>query len=123
MTRAGLPGARRAAQLRPADYLGALTGDISGLRVAVVTEGFGIEGLSEDDVDAAVRDAAYALAKLGARVQDVSIPWHRDAMAVWNAIALEGATRQMVAGEGMGNGWKGQHRPRPDEHYSAGRRG
>jgi amidase len=113
---------RQSGQRPPTDYLGALSGGISGLRVAVVAEGFGIAGLSEDDVDASVRDAAHSLAKLGARVEDVSIPWHRDAMAVWNAIALEGATRQMVAGEGMGTGWKGLYLTSLVDHYAAGRR-
>lgn len=103
-------------------YVGALNGDVAALRVAVVGEGFGIAGLSEDDVDHAVREAAEALGTLGARVEDVSIPWHRAAMAVWNAIALEGATRLMVAGEGMGTGWKGLYLSTLAGHFAAGRR-
>jgi amidase len=98
---------RQHAGLRATDYLGALTGDVAGLRLAVVREGFDIAGLSEADVDEAVREAARALERLGVKVEEVSIPWHRDAMAVWNAIALEGATAIMVAGESMARGAKG----------------
>jgi amidase len=103
---------RQHAGLQATDYLGALTGDVAGLRLAVVREGFGIAGLSEADVDEAVREAARAFERLGAKVEEVSIPWHRDAMAVWNAIAVEGATAIMVAGESMARGAKG--------HYATG---
>ena len=67
------------------------------------------EGLSEADVDEAVRQAARAYERLGAKVAEVSIPWHRDAMVVWNAIALEGATAIMVAGESIAYGAKGEY--------------
>jgi amidase len=113
---------RQHAGLGPADYLGALTGDAEGLRVAVVREGFGHEGLSEPDVDQAVRQAAQAYGKCGARVEEVSIPWHRDAMAVWNAVALEGATAIMVAGESMAYGAKGHYATGLVDAYAAGRR-
>ncbi len=88
----------------------------------MVREGFGIEGLSEDDVDGAVREAARAFAKLGAEVEEVSIPWHRDAMAVWNAIALEGATAIMVAGESIAYGAKGRYATGLVDAYAEGRR-
>jgi amidase len=114
---------QHAGQLPPAGgYLPALTGDVRGLRIAVVSEGFGIPGLSEPEVDEAVRAGAAALAGLGATVDEVSIPWHRHAMVVWNAIALEGATRLMVAGEGMATGWKGRYTTGLMDHFAAGRR-
>src|SRR5690349_7819815 len=91
------------------DYLAALTGDVAGLRLAVVREGFEHEGLSEADVDEAVRRAAQGYERLGAKVTEVSIPWHRDAMVVWNAVALEGATAIMVAGESIAYGAKGRY--------------
>jgi amidase len=87
--------------------MAALTGEVAGLRLAVVREGFEHEGLSEADVDDAVRRAAHGYERLGAKVTEVSIPWHRDAMVVWNAIALEGATAIMVAGESIAYGAKG----------------
>src|ERR671933_624411 len=63
---------RQHAALRPADYLGALTGDLAGLRLAVVREGFDHQGLSEPDVDEAVMQAARAFERLGAKVEEVS---------------------------------------------------
>src|SRR5215216_3421766 len=69
------------------DHLGPMarnTRDVAGLRLAVVREGFEHEGLSEADVDEAVRRAAQGYERMGAKVAEVSIPWHRDAMVVWN---------------------------------------
>jgi amidase len=113
---------RQRAGLQPADYLAALSGDVAGLRLAVVREGFGHQGLSEPDVDEAVMQAARALERLGAKVEEVSIPWHRDAMAVWNAIAVEGATAIMVAGESMAYGAKGRYATGLVDAFAEGRR-
>jgi amidase len=113
---------RQHAGLAPADYAGALGGGAGGLRLAVVREGFGIQGLSEPDVDEAVRLAGRAFAALGAKVEEVSIPWHRDTMPVWNAVALEGATAIMVAGESMAHGGKGRYSTGLVDAFGAGRR-
>jgi amidase len=112
---------RQHADQQPQDYLGALGGDVAGMRIALVREGFDIPGLSEADVDLTVREAAYRFQKLGASVEEVSIPWHQQAMVVWNAIALEGATRLMVAGEGMATGWKGRYTTSLMDHFAQGR--
>jgi amidase len=83
-----------------------------GMRVGVVEEGFGWPGASEQDVDQLVRTAATSLKSLGVTVEPVSVPFHRDGIHVWNAIAIEGATALMVNGNGMGTNWKG--------HYTTG---
>ncbi len=90
-------------------YSQALTGDVNGLRLAIVQEGFGWEGLSESDVDASVNQSARAFEGMGAQVSTVSVPWHRDGMHIWNAIAVEGAAMLMVAGNSMGTNWKGHY--------------
>jgi amidase len=113
---------RQHAALQPGDYLGALGGDLDGLKLAVVREGFAHKGLSEPDVDDAVLQAARAFGKLGAQVDEVSIPWHRDAMPVWNAVALEGATAIMVAGESIAYGAKGHYSTGLVEAFGQGRR-
>lgn len=89
-------------------YVAALTGDVSGLKVGVVTEGFAWRG-SEPDVDELVEAAAFRLEKVGATVGKVSIPLHRDGIHIWTAIANEGATMLMVQGNGMGTNWKGHY--------------
>src|SRR5438093_311504 len=90
-------------------YTRALPGDARGLRLGIVQEGFGWEGLSEKDVDECVTEAAQAFERLGAEVRTVSIPWHRDGRHVWSAIATEGSTMLMVLGNSMGTNWKGHY--------------
>src|SRR6266516_5879047 len=113
---------RQHSALQPVDYPAALSGDVAGLRLAVVREGFDHQGLSEPDVDRAVMQATQAFQGLGAKVEEVSIPWHRDAMAVWNAIALEGATAIMVAGESIDHGAKARYATGLVDAFAEGRR-
>jgi amidase len=113
---------RQPADLAPADYPAALTGDVDGLRVGVVSEGFGIPGLSDPGVDAAVRAAADLLAETGMEVGEVGIPWHRKGMHVWNVIATDGATVQMLDGNGYGHNWDGLYDPELIAHYGRRRR-
>jgi amidase len=100
---------RQPAGLSGQPYTQALTGDVRGLRLGLVQEGFGWPGVSEPDVDEAVTEAAHAFERLGAEVTSLSIPWHRDGIHVWNAIAVEGATMLMVADNSMGTNWKGHY--------------
>ena len=103
-------------------YVQALEVGAAGLRVGVLTEGFGIDGVSEPDVDAAVRAAADRLAGAGAAVEDVSIPMHRDGLAIWNAIAIEGATDLMVRGDAFGTNHKGHYTTDLVDFYGRARR-
>jgi amidase len=104
------------------DYTAALEVGASGLRVGVLAEGFGIPDASEADVDAAVRAAADVLAGAGASVEEVSIPMHRDGLAIWNAIATEGATELMVRGDGFGTNHKGHYSTDLVDFYGRARR-
>jgi amidase len=88
------------------DYTAALGRGAAGLRIAVVSEGFG-HANSEPEVDAKVRQAADAFRNLGATVDEVSIPLHRMGQAIWLPVAAEGATAQMMLGNGYGFNWKG----------------
>ncbi|SDE71558.1 amidase [Blastococcus fimeti] len=113
-------GGPQSAPPRQASYADALTGDVTGLRIAVVREGFAIEGLSEPEVDAAVRAAVARYAELGAVVEEVSIPWHSAAMPIWSAVASEGMVDTMLRGNGMGTGWRGRYSPDLLEHFARG---
>jgi amidase len=108
---------RQPADLRPEDYVAALNQDVTGLRAGLVTEGFGIPDLSEERVDQTVRAAADRLREAGMQVEDVSIPWHRHAMHVWNVIATDGATVQMVDGNAYGWNWDGLYDPELIAYY------
>ena len=88
------------------EYVAALKRGVKGLKIGVVTEGFG-HANSEKDVDAMVRQAAERFKGLGASVETVSIPEHLVAPAIWTPIALEGLQAQMMLGNGMGYNWKG----------------
>jgi amidase len=109
---------RQPADLVPADYVAALAQDAAGLRVGVVSEGFGHPN-SEPGVDAAVRAAVDVLRGAGLSAEDVSIPWHTHGAKVWDVIATEGATAQMVDGNGYGMNWKGLYDPEVVEYYGS----
>src|SRR3712207_3748882 len=68
---------RQPADLVPEHYAAALGGDVAGLRVGVVAQGFGWAELSEPGVDDTVRAAAARLGELGIEVVEVDLPWHR----------------------------------------------
>jgi amidase len=104
------------------DYTAALEVGADGMRIGVLTEGFGIPDASETDVDAAVRAAADALAGAGATVEEVSIPMHRDGLAIWNAIATEGATDLMIRGDAFGTNHKGHYSTDLVDFYGRARR-
>jgi amidase len=87
-------------------YREALGRSGAGLRIAVVEEGFG-HSQSMPQVDAIVRDAAERFKGLGATVDTVSIPMHRLGSAIWLPVAAEGATMQMMLGNGFGFNWQG----------------
>jgi amidase len=87
-------------------YTKALGGGAKALKIGVLKEGFGT-AVSEADVDALVKKGAAQLKKLGAHVEEVSIPMHLAGPAIWSAIAHEGATVQMMHGNGFGFNWKG----------------
>ena len=91
---------------RTAEYTAALRHDAGGLRIGVVTEGFG-HANSESEVDAQVRKGVDRFAKLGAKVTEMSVPMHAVGAAIWSPIALEGATELMMKGNGMGTNWRG----------------
>jgi len=87
-------------------YTAALGRGVAGMRIGVLVEGFNHDN-SEPDVDRKVRDAAERLRGLGAVVEDVSVPMHKDGPALWTAIAIEGLQAQMMNGNGMGFNWRG----------------
>jgi amidase len=97
---------RQSALAKSKHYTAALGKGCEGLKIGVLAEGFGHPN-SEKDVDASVRSAADRFRKLGAVVEDVSIPMHRLGPAIWTIIAFEGATEQMMKGNGHGFNWKG----------------
>lgn len=101
---------RQPAGVTAADYVEALTQLDRGLRIAVVTEGFD-QANSDMSVNTVVRSAIERLAAAGHTAEEVSIPWHKHGAALWDVISVEGATWQMVDGNGYGLNWKGAYDP------------
>ncbi|MGH8933282.1 MAG: amidase [Egibacteraceae bacterium] len=101
------------------DYLSELGNSAAGLRIGVVSEGFAFPGLSQAGVDEAVSAAVETLRGAGLQAGEVSIPWHRDAMPIWDVIATEGATAQMVDGNAYGMNYRGLFDPELIAHYGA----
>jgi amidase len=93
---------------KPAKYTEALSRGARGLRIGMVTEGFGWAN-SQGGVDEKVRDSALRFRDLGAEVEEVSIPMHRIGKDIWSPIGNEGLQVQMMHGNGMGFNWKGQY--------------
>jgi amidase len=89
----------KAPQVHP--YSQALGRGVKDLKIAIVKEGFGHHN-SERAVDEKVRSGASRLASLGARVEEVSIPMHHVAGALWTPIGIEGLTQTMMYGDGFG---------------------
>ncbi len=91
---------------KPPRYTEALGKGAKGMRIGVVKEGFGWPK-SMPELDAVVRKAADAYKGLGATVEEVSIPMHLMGQAIWLPVAAEGATMQMMLGNGFGFNWQG----------------
>jgi amidase len=91
---------------RVAEYTKALGKGAKGLKIGVVKEGFGHPN-SESEVDERVKAGAAHFARLGATVEDISLPMHSVGPAIWTPVALEGLQAQMMRGNGMGFNWKG----------------
>ncbi len=77
-----------------------------GLRIGVVSEGFGQPG-AEAAVDNRIREVADRLGTFGATVEEVSMRLHAAGAAIWTPIFLEGATELMMRQNAYGTNMKG----------------
>ncbi|MFQ5785798.1 MAG: amidase [Alphaproteobacteria bacterium] len=97
---------RQPDKVRVPNYGNALTGEIKGMRIAVVKEGFGAPE-SMPVVDRAVKEAAKFLAGLGAKVKQISVPEHDKVVPIWNCVAIEGGIDSFYHGHAayQNKGW------------------
>jgi len=109
-------------KVRTEAYSRALTRNLSDLRIGVLEEGFGWEGISEMAVDETVRAAIGSMEKLGGTAKKLSVPMHRDAIHIAYGIYLEGATDLMVRGDGAGFNWRGHYPLGLRDFYGRARR-
>ncbi|ELU15492.1 hypothetical protein CAPTEDRAFT_176403 [Capitella teleta] len=88
----------------PPMYSEMLTGDLSGVKIGILKEGF-VE--CDVNVESLVRKAAHSLTAAGASVEEVSMPQHLDGLHTWAAICLEGTYNSVIGEAGCGSGSKG----------------
>lgn len=100
-------------------YTRSLEDDPRHLRIGVLQQGFEWQGASEPDVDAVVQQAATRLAATVSSVEPVSIPEHREAHHLFNAISAEGAWAHLIQGNGTGYGYEGLYDTSLARHFSA----
>jgi amidase len=108
---------RQPRDLETQDYLGTLHRSVRGMKVGVLTEGFAIPGVSDPAVDDSIRDAIEVLRAIGVTADDVSVPLHLDAIHLWNVLAVEGATSQMIEHNAYGLNWEGLYDPELIAYY------
>ncbi len=89
-------------QITP-DYTRCLTTDLKGLRLGVPREYF-VEGM-QSEVQAAIQSAISKLEELGARVDEVSLPHTRYALAVYYIIAPSEASANLARYDGVKYGF------------------
>ena len=103
-------------------YVEALGMDAGGLRIGVVREGFSWEGVSQPDVDEAVRTAAERFVGTGVSVREIGVPMHRYGIDIWDGIANEGMATLLMQGNSMGTNWKGHYSTSLLDAFARGRR-
>lgn len=95
-----------AADVAVPDYLGALTGDIKGLRIGVPPECFG-EGLNPE-VRASVEAAIKKLESRGAEIVEVTLPHSKYVVAVYYLIATAEASSNLARFDGVRYGYRSE---------------
>jgi aspartyl-tRNA(Asn)/glutamyl-tRNA(Gln) amidotransferase subunit A len=81
------------------DYVGALSGEIKGLKVGIPKEYF-IEGI-QPEVETAVRAAIKQLENLGATIVDISLPYTGYSLPVYYIIAPAEASANLARYDGV----------------------
>ncbi len=98
----------RQRHVKTAPYRKALDQGVKDMRIGVLEEGFGNPD-SEPGVDQTVRAAAKQMQALGAKVEEVSIPWHHFGVPIWAPITLEGSYHVTLVNCGGGKNIGGVH--------------
>lgn len=71
---------------------------LAGLKIGIMKEGFEVPG-QDEHVITSVRAAADKFSKLGAAVQEISVPAHHSGMTIWTCAAVIAGGRQAIFGD------------------------
>ena len=102
------------------DYTGCLDGSIDGVRIGVLTEGFGAEDAGEE-VDNAVRMALTGVASLGVETVEISIPYHLASLSIYRGVIPEGSA-SLLRAWGLGDNHMGFYDASPRRSNQEGLR-
>ena len=100
----GIDGRQRDVVTHP--YSEMLDGGVSGLRIAVIEDGFD-HPRSQPESDAVVRAACARFGELGAAVETIAFPLHREAAVMYMPALAEGLAREMMLQGGVFYGLPG----------------
>jgi len=98
----------RQAGAKAATYGSSIGAPIRDVRIAVIDEAFAVAG-SETETNESVRAGARALAGLGAKVETISFPQHRDARSIWTPAFIEGLLDTVLMHNGAGSNQKSRY--------------
>ncbi|MEQ9639720.1 MAG: amidase [Alphaproteobacteria bacterium] len=90
------------------NYSKLLDGGVKGMKIAVVKEGFGQE-MSEKVVDDKVKAGAKRFEKMGAKVDEISVPMHAEMATYFMPMVMEGMMREAFFGNGIAPGMRNLH--------------
>jgi amidase len=99
---------------------------IKGKKIAILREGFGQDGqdsgfpAADPRVDEKVKAAIHAFKKLGAEVEEISMPEHLQGYFIWSLIITLGSAEFMLKGSGLGSNWKGHYNTSLGEAFARG---
>lgn len=91
-------------------YTELLDGGIKNMKIAIVREGFALEG-SDPEINTKVLEAAAVFAKLGASVEEISIPDHAKGLLIFIPLGVSGLVETMMWGDGYGMGHSDMYVP------------
>lgn len=91
---------RQLAAIPPIDYLSALGEGLRGLRIGLMTNGFG-RPESDPETDAAVRATLARMQAAGVEIEEFSVPAHEEMFDIFSGICTEG-TAALMFGAGTG---------------------
>lgn len=103
-------------EMQHTGYLGALTGDISGMRIGIPTEA--IEKGLEPDVKQAILDMGQTLKGLGAEVEEISLPFLDYVIPTYYIIAAAEASSNLSRFDGVRYGFRAEGYEDLTEMYS-----
>lgn len=98
------------------DYVGQLGRGVKGLRIAVPSEYFG-EGIDDDDVKEALKNAIEVYQSLGAIVEEVSLPHSKYGIPAYYIIASSEASSNLQRFDGIRYGYRTPNANNLEELY------